>query len=385
MDRGDRVLVTGATGFIGGRLVEVLAEKGVRIRVATSNFQNCARVARYPVEFVKSDLRNHASLANAVAGCNVVFHCAYRFGGNSRVQEQVNLDGTRILAEALLKSGGRRFVHISSVTAYGDLTDGEITEETAQRASAEPYANTKRKIEQVLLQLHRSRGLPVAILQPTIVYGPYGSFFTTRILEEIRSGRPVIPAGGFCNAVYVDDVVSAAILAAERDAAVGEKFIISGSSPTTWRSFYGEYEKMLGKKAVIELDDTKMRIEVRRQRKNQSFISRGRRALAKRPSLRRRLLRLPPQQWLLAGLQRFPGSVRAFIHRRYESLWDFAPDDANRPLFLPTEFERALYSARTTAKISKAREVLGYNPAFDLDAGMARTAAWARWANLLSL
>src|SRR5262245_32456805 len=133
MNHDDRVLITGATGFIGGRLVETLAAKGIRIRVATSDFRRCARVARFPVELVKADLFDHEALARAVVGCSVVFHFAYRFGGSSSEQKHANLNGTRALAEAFLKNRGRRFVHVSSVMAYGAPGDGELTEDTPPR------------------------------------------------------------------------------------------------------------------------------------------------------------------------------------------------------------------------------------------------------------
>lgn len=160
------------------------------------------------------------------------------------------------------------------MSAYGDPHDGELTEESLQRPSADPYCDTKRKIERVLLELHRGRGLPVTILQPAIVYGPYGSTWTTNLLAQVRSMRIALPAGGLglCNAVYVDDVASAAILAAEHDAAIGKSFLISGSSPTTWGDFYGAYERMLDKKAVVYLDDAQEQLEARRQRKSRSLI-----------------------------------------------------------------------------------------------------------------
>ena len=359
MDHNDRVLITGATGFIGGRLVEMLASRGVRIRAATSNLRNCARVARLPVEIVQADLSDHGALARAAVGCNIVFHAAYRFGGDAK-QQKVNLDGTRALAEAFLKHGGRRFVHVSSMSAYGDPHDEELTEATPQRPSAEPYSDTKLKIEQLLLELHRTRALPVTILQPAIVYGPYGGIWTTPLLDQVRSTRIALPAGGLglCNAVYIDDVVSALMLAAERDSAIGETFLISGSSPTTWRDFYGAYEKMLDKQAVVILDDAQLQLEELRQRKG----------------------------WILRGARRLlPDTVKTILKPYYRSLRRALADVSidNRPLFLPTGQLRALYASKTHIRIDKAREKLGYSPAFDLERGMARTAEWARQANLL--
>jgi nucleoside-diphosphate-sugar epimerase len=390
LDRNDRVLITGATGFIGGRLVELLGGRGIRMRVVTSDFRNCARVARFPVDIVKADLSDHVALGRAVAGCDVVFHAAYQFGGNAK-RHKVNLDGARSLAEAFLKHGGRRFVHVSSVAAYGDPRDGELTEETPPKPTTEPYSDTKLKIDRTLLELHRTRGLPVTILQPTIVYGPYGSTWTTNFLEQVRSMRIVLPAGGLCNAVYVDDVVSALILSAECDAAVGEAFLISGSSPTTWRQFYGAYEKIVDKEAIIKFDDERVSFEERRRRKSQSLTYQLYRAMAKRPELRQRLLNLPPHGWLLKGVGQFlPRAAKAVLKRSYESLWELPSDasedtsHAERPLFLPDKWLRTLYASKTHVRIEKARKKLGYNPEFDLDEGMARTAEWARWANLLS-
>jgi nucleoside-diphosphate-sugar epimerase len=380
--------VTGGSGFIGGRLVEVLANQGFHVRVTTSDFRHCARVSRLAIELVKADLSDHEALSRAVAGCNVIFHAAYRFGGAPEEERRVNLDGTRTLAEAFLKEGGRRFVHISSITAYGEPRDGEITEESARRPSRDAYGNIKQEIERALLQLHQIHGLAVTILQPTIVYGPYGYFFTIRPLEELRSTRIALPAGGLCNAVYVDDVVSAAMLAAEREAAVGEMFIISGSSPTTWREFYAAYERMLNKTAVVELDDVQIRREERRQRKSRHLTRRLRLALARRPELRQRVLNLPPLGWLLAGGQRIlPDPVKAALKRRYESLWSspFEAPENSQPLYVHDGFWRAIYAAKSRAQIDKARKQLGYDPVYDLDEGMARTAEWARWANLLSV
>jgi nucleoside-diphosphate-sugar epimerase len=355
MDRNDRILVTGGSGFIGGRLVEVLAERGCHIRVATTDFGHCRRISHLPVELVKADLNDHESLARATSDCNIVFHAAYRFGGSPDDEQRINLDGTCALANSFINASGRRFVHISSITAYGEPCDGEITEQSDPCTNGKWYGAIKRQIEIALLDLYRKRGLEVAILQPTIVYGPYGQTFTVRPLEELRSGPIGLPVGGLCNAVYVDDVVTAAILAAQQDAAVGKAFIVSGSSPTTWREFYRAYEKMLKMEAVVELDEEQM----------------GALLLTRQPSLLRRTARriLPVP---IKSLLKAPSQLRQ------------RASGSSRSLYVHSGFWAALYAAKSHARIDKARECLGYNPAFDLQKGMAATADWAHSAGLLS-
>jgi nucleoside-diphosphate-sugar epimerase len=204
------------------------------------------------------------------------------------------------------------------------------------------------------------------------------------MLDQVRCSQIVLPARGLglCNAVYVDDVVAAMMSAVECDAAIGEAFLISGSAPITWREFYGAYEKMLGMSAILALDDAQVRIEERRQRRNESLFQQLRRAFARRPALRKRLLDLPPQGWLLAGGRwLLPDPVQAAVEAWYDSLWS-PVSDTRAPLYLHDLETRALYRARTNVRIDKARKMLGYKPAFDLRRGMALTSEWGRWANL---
>jgi nucleoside-diphosphate-sugar epimerase len=384
MSAADRILVTGATGFIGARLVEKLVRRGKRVRVVTSDFRHCPRVARFPVEMVRADLLEPDAFARAVDGCDTIFHLAYRFGGDSAEQRRANLGGTSALADAAAVHGVRRFVHFSSVAAYGPPFDGILSERTTPRPGPDSYSDTKRLIDVMLRDLHVRRHLPVTFLQPTIVYGPYGGTWTTRLIAQVVSGSVVLPAGGLglCNAVYVDDVVDAALLASQSEAAVGEAFLISGAAPVTWGAFYHAYERMAGTRAVCFMDDSELVAESRRLHTPRGWLQTLRFALARRPELRERILTQPPHRWALrAGQKLLPAAVRAAIQARYERLWQLPPVETAR--YVPDPQTLALYAAKTHVAIDKARNRLGFVPAYDLERGMSNTATWARWANLL--
>ena len=383
MNSPGRVLVTGATGFIGGRLVERLARQGRSIRIVTSDFRRCARVARFPVELVRADLRDPRGFARTAEGCDTVFHLAYWFGGPPADGRRINLEGTRALAEAALARGVRRFVHLSSVAAYGAPHDGDLTE-TTPPVPGDTYADTKRRLDDMLRELHARRGLPVTILQPTIVYGPYGGTWTTPLIALVSEGQVVLPASdsGFCNAVYVDDVVEAAVLASDVEAAIGESFLVSAAEPVTWRAFYGAYERIAGRQAVTLMDDEKLKGESSRVGRGPGWVQTLRNALARRPELRERALSQAPQRWFIERGQRLlPSSAQRRIRRWYDELFE-VPPVSKVPVYVPDPATLALYMARTHVRIDKARSRLGFVPAFDLENGMARTGAWARWANL---
>ena len=381
----DRILVTGATGFIGARLVETLARRGHRVRVATSDFRHCVRVARFPVELVRADLCDPPSLARAVEGCDTVFHLAYRFGGRPADERRANVEGTRALAEAAAARRVRRFVHFSSVATYGPAFDGDLTEATTRRPSSQSYAKTKLLIETMLHELRTNRGLALTILQPTFVYGPFGGYFTARMIQQVTAGRVALPAGrsGLCNAVYVDDVVGAALLASQSDAAVGETFLVSAERPVTWRDFYGAYERMAGRDSVVFMDEADLATAHRRERAQRGFGRRVHNALARRPHVRERLLALPPQGWIVRGGRALlPHAAQRQISDWYERFWTATPAQAD-PVFVPDPDTCALYVSKTHVRIDKARQTLGFVPAFDLENGMAKTARWARWAHLI--
>src|SRR3954462_12358629 len=183
---GARGLVTGATGFIGGRLVERLVrEEGASVRALVRNFANAPRIARFAIEMIPGDLSSADVLERAAAGCDVVFHCAYGAQGTDAERRVVNVQGPERVLAAALAAGCRRVVHVSTMSVYGDPQHGDIDETATRRYTGS--ADGDRKIDGENLALgYWDRGLSVAIVQPTVVYGPFGLTWTIKPLQQLQ-------------------------------------------------------------------------------------------------------------------------------------------------------------------------------------------------------
>lgn len=385
---GKKVLVTGATGFIGGRLVEKLAlESGADVRVLLRNFARAPRVARFPLEMIAGSLTDPAVLRQAATGCDVIVHCAFGGSGTSEEKRAATLQGTETVARAARDAGVRRLVHLSTISVYGLPGDGDLDERSARQPCGDEYSDTKLAAEQLVFSYHDKYGVPVAVLQPTIVYGPYSWPWTLMPLAYLKHERVVLVDGGagLCNAVYVDDVVDAILLAAVRDEAVGQAFLISGDAPVTWRQFYGAYEDMLGEPATVPMTVAEIEALRRQRRAEQRTVRQIVRVLRNNPQLRTRLLELPalgrPYQWMR---KLTPEPVRRALRDRFAPVTaPVTPKQREKPMQLPDAYRTRFFRARTRVRIDKARQLLGYEPRFSFAEGMQLTAQWAAWANLL--
>lgn len=395
---GSRVLITGGTGFIGGRLVEkLMLEHQVDVRILVRNFARAPRIARFPVEMVHGDVTNPSDVERAVSGCDVVFHCAALGSEGSReVRHLVNVEGTRNVLEAALDAGVNRVVHLSSLTVYGNTPDGDLDETAARRYSGNIYSDTKLDGEKVASEYARERGLPVVILQPTIVYGPYGDFWTVYTLRKLKTERVILVNGGdgLCNPVYIDDVIHAMLLAAVRDEAVGEAFLISGEQPVTWREFFEMYASMIGPVEMVSMSATELleASQARKRRRTRGILKETLSILREEPDVRKRFLRTSE----VTALVRIIGALVPKQRRQSLKKWmterskrtartNHPPtaSEAAKPTRLMSPEVVQFYVPKTRVRIDKAKRLLGYQPAFDLESGMELTEQWARWANLL--
>jgi len=246
---GKTILVTGATGLIGSHVTERLLQEGGAVRAYTRYAAKAQFLESLGAEIIVGDITDGCTLSRAVTGCQLVFHFAGVIGNVFKPRsyfEAVNVDGTRIVAEAALKQNVERFMHTSTVGVYGLDAKAGTDESSPHVLSNDPYCDTKLQAEQIVRDLFHGRHLPCVIIQPSPVYGPRDETWTLYPIELIRTGRMVLVNGGkgLIQPIYITDLVDGIILASERGRA-GESYILSGSEVVTIRKFFGYYARML--------------------------------------------------------------------------------------------------------------------------------------------
>ncbi len=389
-----QAFITGATGFIGGRVAEMVFDQGTTIVALVRTWAQAARLARLPVEIVHGDILDIESLRRGMQRCDLVIHCAVDWRGGGKANRRSSTMGTRNVLQAALETGVQRVVFLSSVAVFGRGLQGEtVAEENPCPYTGDPYGDGKIDAERIALDYYRKSGLPVTILRPTIVYGPFGRSFTVGTVAAIREGRMVLVNGGtgICNCLYVDNLVDAMLLSAHHPDAPGEVFHISDASPVTWKEFIEGHARALGDGHLPLPEMTLQEIEAARAHSRQYGPSSIKQALrlVRDPRIHDALRTVPAFARLeTAGKEKakrlLPIGVQ-FRLREVLAAWGKSEtEDAHgpvaRPLIQPSSVR--LYSESRTFSVEKARRVLGYNPQVSFPEGMDRTATWIRWARL---
>lgn len=244
------VLITGAAGFLGGHLVDVLVERDEPVRILVRPGEDISRLVKTNVEVCRGDLTDRSSLEAAVDGVERVLHCAARTGpwGHEADYERVNVYGTKLLVEVAMAAGVRRIVHVSSITVHGLDVHGTVDETAPLRGGFDPYSRTKAATERVLQQMIRDKGAPVAIVRPGLIYGPRDSNSFGRFATLVKQGKMVLIGSGTNHLplIYVRDVAQGIISASEAEQAVGNAYLLVNDELVTQQDYFHAIAKELG-------------------------------------------------------------------------------------------------------------------------------------------
>jgi dihydroflavonol-4-reductase len=249
-----RAFVTGGTGFIGGRLVAKLLERGDSVAALVRNPDKAGELERAGAELIQGDLSDVEAIRRGCEGADAVFHSAaiYKVGIPKSQHEEMfetNVRGTERVLDAAMQAGVPKIVYVSTVNVFGN-TGGQVVDESYERPRngfLSYYDKTKFDSHQVALD-RIDKGGPIVIVQPGGVYGPNDHSEIGSMIDQYRSGK--LPAVPFpetgLNMVHVDDVADGCILAYDKGD-TGESYVLGGEI-TTMRGILEKVAQIDGKK-----------------------------------------------------------------------------------------------------------------------------------------
>jgi nucleoside-diphosphate-sugar epimerase len=238
---GATALVSGATGFLGGYLAEMLHERGYRVRALARTTSDLSRLEALGIEIAIGDLSDPASLRRATQDQAVVFHTAGKVSDWGRKEEffHANRDGTRNIIQACQDSGVERLVHVSSLTVLGLPRDGRLVDENSPYASSPPDPYTQSKIagEKLVREVGGSSGLQATVIRPGVIWGPGDITIVPRIVSLLRQGRMIYldQSRNLLGLSHVRNLAEACLLAANNPACAGETYNITDGEEITAR------------------------------------------------------------------------------------------------------------------------------------------------------
>jgi nucleoside-diphosphate-sugar epimerase len=234
-----KVLVTGAAGFLGGHLVDMLLEHGDEVRAMVRPMEEVSRLGKLDgVEVVQGDLTNGESLKRAVQGVKRVYNVAAKTGpwGLEKDYSAVNVWGVADLITAAMDAGVERIVHTSSITVYGHHLHGIITEDHPFHAEDNPYSRTKIAGEKLVADFVKERGAPIVVVRPAWIYGPRDTASFGRFVALVEAGKGFLIGSGknIVPVVYVRDVAQGLIKAGDAsDEVIGKAYTVADDRRVT--------------------------------------------------------------------------------------------------------------------------------------------------------
>ena len=244
-----KVLVTGATGFVGSHLTERLVLEGYSVKALTREYSDVSLLKSLGVEIVYGDIRDVAALEKAVSGCEQVYHLAAAtpWRGPSRQNYYtVNVIGTENLARAAIKARVNRLVHVSTAGVHGTIRIPPVYENSKTNPNSISHG-TKLAGEKVVLSYYKREGLPVVIARLSSVLGPRALSWLGLFKSIAKGNFRIIGSGeNHVHTGCVPDVVDALRRCADTMGVEGECYLIAGKEPIKVKEFLEMIAQELG-------------------------------------------------------------------------------------------------------------------------------------------
>jgi len=330
-----KILVTGGAGLTGIHLATRLAKRGHDVRIL--DLQEALQPKKmdyfrsFSVEAVSGDIRNKDTVNDVVKDVELIYHLATAYReviASRKYYWDVEVGGTKNLLDASIQENVERFVHCSTTGVYGHVTRPPANE-SYPYAPYDVYQIAKCEGEKLVLKYVKEKGIPGVVLRPCGIYGP-GDYRMLRLFKAIYRGKWImIGKGKVCyHLVYVDDLIDAFEIVAEKEGIIGEDYIIGGNEAPTLNE-------------LVEVIANALNV------------------------------RIP--------------------HRRFPFVWpvmlgSWVIEKVYKPFGKePPIFPRRVnwFIMNRAFDISKAKRELGYEPKFDLESGIKTTADWYRKEGLL--
>jgi nucleoside-diphosphate-sugar epimerase len=308
------------------------------------------------------------------------------------VHRQAMIDSTANVMEAAIDENVKRVIYLSSTAVYGFWpSPSPVSEETSITHTGDAYCDGKIDSEKVALSYYRDRGLPVVVLRPSMVYGPYETFWARYLITCLQQNRmPLVNGGnGICNSLYIDNLIEAMWLATRQDNAEGQVFIISDAQPVTWKKMIEGHAAAIKGCRLPLPEMTTAEIAKARNAATRSRHPSSARAvvrLLRRPEARQALRTVPAlamaEKVAKGIMRRLPVDLSRMVKPLPSSTNGASTPASPIPLAVAiplSEHDVRFYSCEIVFRIEKARKMLGYNADVSFEEGMRRTAEWIRW------
>ncbi|MFO7537154.1 MAG: NAD(P)-dependent oxidoreductase [Chloroflexota bacterium] len=253
--RGKQVLVTGATGFIGGRLAERLAlEEAAAVTGTGRSLDKVPFLHNTSVTLQRADLLDKEAMAQAIEGQKIIFHVAAQKGNqiDPEISLRSNVEATGLLLRLAARAGVQRVIYTSSVNVYGPPLPGQTVIKESDPIVTDlrdVYGRTKAIAELRARELAAELDVDLVVVRPGMVYGPRAQSWILNLCRYIKKGVPVIfgKGNGLACPIYIDNLIDGMLLAAVTPAAQNETYNFC-DEPVTWRDYFRYLGQISGRR-----------------------------------------------------------------------------------------------------------------------------------------